>query len=86
MRHSLPVEIDCIFREIFSERILPFDSDAPRVYSEIAAERRAHGIPISQSGAQIAGITRVHAATLITRNHGDFQGCRFPVVGLWEAG
>jgi predicted nucleic acid-binding protein len=85
-RHSLQVEIDRIFREIFSERILPFDSDAVRAYSEIAAERRARGIPISQSDAQIAGITRVHAATLITRNYRDFQGCRFPVVNPWEEG
>jgi hypothetical protein len=35
--------------------------------------------------AQIAAITRVHAATLAPRNTAEFLGCGINLVDPWEA-
>ena len=63
----------------FSERILPFDSAAARAYAEIASGRRR------AADCQIAAISRVHGAVLVTRNMRDFEGTGIDVVNPWTA-
>ena len=53
-RDSLRSEADQVFTQDFDERILPFDEQAARAYSRIAATRRVRGCPISHFDAQIA--------------------------------
>jgi predicted nucleic acid-binding protein len=65
-------------------RVLPFGSDAVRVYAEIAATRRAAGRPIGAFDAQIAAIARAAGAELATRNGDDFEGCGVVVVDPWK--
>lgn len=65
-------------------RVLPFDSSAANVYAEILAVRRASGRPISAFDAQIAAITAVHGARLVTRNVGDFEDCGIEVIDPWS--
>lgn len=72
-----------MFEEDFAGRILPFDTDAALAYSDIAAERRLDGQPISQFDAQIAGITRSRGAGLATRNVRDFVNCDIMIVDPW---
>ena len=62
-----------LFSVYFSERILPFDSDAARTYAMLAAERRVAGHPISQSDCRIAAIARCRRASIVTRNVDDFE-------------
>ena len=50
-RDALLLPAEAIFAEDFAERILPFDSAAARVYSEIATRRRAMGRPIHHPDA-----------------------------------
>jgi predicted nucleic acid-binding protein len=71
--------------EDFAGRILPFDTDAARHYSHIAAYRRALGRPIAVVDAQIAAIVRSNGAVLATRNTGDFEHCGITVLNPWAA-
>jgi len=82
-REQLLAAADAMFTEDLAGRIHGFDSDAARVFSKIAAQRRTRGRPISHADAQIAAIARVRRATLATRNLADFQHCGIDVVDPW---
>ena len=64
--------------------VLGFESDAARIFSKIAAQRRALGRPISHPDAQIASITRARRARLATRNQSDFADCGIDVIDPWS--
>jgi len=83
-RDKLMAEAEATFAEDFAGRILSFDEDAARALAEIAATRRAQGRPIADFDAQIAAITRLHRATLATRNTTDFEGCGLSLVNPWS--
>lgn len=74
-----------VFEHYLLERILAFDRQAAELYSQIAANRKQIGRPISQFDAQIAAICRVHQATLATRNIRDFFDCGIDLVNPWSA-
>lgn len=84
-RAALQSAVEAMFEEDFADRILPFDSDAARVFPQIAASRRALGRPITQWDAQIAAIARSRGAALATRNTGDFEDCGITVLNPWSA-
>ena len=73
-----------VFEDVFADRILAFEDRAARLFSQIASSRRRQGKPMSEFDAQIAAITRVHAATLATRNPYVFEGCGIRLVNPWE--
>src|ERR1700676_3088788 len=84
-RHdSLRAEAEVVFTQDFAGRILPFDEDAARAYSRIAAARRLQGRPIANFDAQIAGIAQCRGASLATRNTADFEGCGIRVGNPWQ--
>ena len=85
-RAALQSAVEAMCEEGFADRILPFDSDAARVFPQIAASRRALGRPITQWDAQIAAIARSRGAALATRNTGDFEHCGITVLNPWSAG
>jgi toxin FitB len=82
-RAALQLAIEAILEEDFADRILPFDSDAARVYPKIASSRRAVGRPMAQWDAQIAAIARSRGAALATRNSNDFDHCGIRIVDPW---
>ena len=53
-RDGLLAAAEAMFVEDLAGRVLGFESDAARVFSKVAAHRRALGRPISQADAQIA--------------------------------
>ena len=67
----------------FGERILPFDSAAARHYAEIASRRRRAGRPIEGADCQIAAISRVRGAVLVTRNVRDFSDTGVELIDPW---
>jgi len=73
-----------MFEAVFADRILTFEDRAARAFSQIASSRRRQGKPMSEFDAQIAAITRVHGATLATRNPFVFEGCGVRLVNPWE--
>jgi toxin FitB len=84
-RGALQIAVQAVFENDFAGRILPFDSAAALVFSQIAAARQLLGRPISQLDAQIAAIARVRAAAVATRNTADFQNCGIAIIDPWEA-
>jgi toxin FitB len=82
-RAALEAAVVEMFAGDFDERILPFDSDAARVFAKIVAVRRGLGRPVSQPDAQIAAIARSRGAAVATRNAEDFQDCGVRVLNPW---
>ena len=83
-REGLLVAAEAMFAEDLAGRIFAFESDAARVFSRIAAHRRALGKPVSHADAQIAAIAQVRGAKLATRNVADFEDCGLDVVDPWD--
>lgn len=75
---------EAIFAKDLGGRIFGFDSEAARLFSKIAAHRRALGKPISQTDAQIASIAKLRGAKLATRNVADFTDCGIDLVDPWN--
>ena len=73
------------FAEDFGGRVLPFDSEAAKIYAVIASARRTAGQPLSQADAQIAAITQSRGGRLATRNIRDFANCGIDIVSPWDA-
>jgi predicted nucleic acid-binding protein len=83
-RAALQSTVDAMFAQDFSGRVLPFDSDAARLFPRIVAARRASGHPIAQVDAQIAAIARSRGAELATRNTSDFEDCGVTLLNPWD--
>lgn len=83
-REGLLVAAEAMFAEDLGGRIFGFESDAARVFSKIAAHRRALGRPIRHADAQIAAIAQVRGAKLATRNVADFEDCGLDVLDPWN--
>lgn len=85
-RDTIAIAAEQLFEQDFDGRILPFDIRAAVQCAEVRAERRAAGREIKLADAMIAGIARAHGASVITRNVGDFEDCKVPVVNPWNHG
>jgi predicted nucleic acid-binding protein len=83
-REGLLGAAEAMFAEDLGGRIFSFESDAARLFSKIAAHRRALGKPISHADAQIAAIARLRGAKLATRNVADFIDCGIDLVNPWN--
>jgi len=83
-REALMAAAEAMFAEDLSGRVLSFESDAARVFSKIAAHRRAMGRPISHADAQIAAIAQVRRAKLATHNKQDFDDCGIDIIDPWN--
>ena len=84
-RQTLVSDIERMLRDAFEDRVLPFDSDAARVYAEIAAARRAVGRSVAPPDCQIAAIARSRDLAVATRNARDFEGIGIELVDPWTA-
>ncbi len=83
-REGLLAAAEAMFAEDFAGRIFGFESADARVFSKIAAHRRALGRPISHADAQIAAIVQARGAKLATRNVTDFEDFGLDVVDPWN--
>jgi hypothetical protein len=83
-REGLLAAAEAMFAVDLAGRVFGFESEAARVFSTIAAKRRALGRPMSHADAQIAAIARVRRAKLATRNIQDFEECGVDVVNPWS--
>jgi predicted nucleic acid-binding protein len=83
-REALQSAAEAMFTQDLAGRVLGFESDAARIFSKLAAQRRALGRPISHADAQIASITRARRAKLATRNQSDFADCGIDVIDPWS--
>jgi predicted nucleic acid-binding protein len=84
-RQKLLMAAESLFDIDLKDRVIGFESDAARIFSQIAAHRRLQGKPISNPDAQIAAIVQLHRATLATRDVADFRDCGVDLVDPWIA-
>jgi toxin FitB len=82
-RAALEESVEAIFRVVFADRILPFDSTGAREFADISATRRQLGRPIGAFDAQIAAIACSHGAAVATRNVEDFDNCGISIISPW---
>jgi len=82
-RQRLLMAAEALFDIDLKDRVIGFESDAARIFSQIAAHRRLQGKPISHADGQIAAIVQLHSATLATRDLADFSDCGIDVVDPW---
>jgi toxin FitB len=67
----------------FTNRILPFDTVAARVYGRWAGENRKNGTPLTVTDTQIAAIAYIHGLVVATRNTADFASLPIRLVNPW---
>ena len=84
-RKTLVSDIERMLRDVFEDRVLPFDSEAARAYADIAAMRRSAGRPVPPADCQIAAIARSRDMAVATRNIRDFQNIDIEVVDPWTS-
>jgi predicted nucleic acid-binding protein len=84
-RAELEAAIETTFEEYLVGRVLPFDSDAARLYSVIAASRRKLGRPMGELDAQIAAIAASRGAAVATRDIAGFEHCGVTLINPWIA-
>lgn len=84
-RESLEIAARTMFEDDFAERVLPFDREAAVAYGDLFAARRRVGRPSSTVDLMIASIARAKAASVVTRDVGDFQHCGLTVIDPWTA-
>lgn len=72
-----------MFADDLAGRILPFDTEAAAAYAEVFAARRKIGRPSGTIDLMLAAITRVHGASVVTRNVADFEGVGVAIVNPW---
>jgi toxin FitB len=59
--------------------------DAAVIYAELFALRRSAGRPAATADLMIASIARLHGASVVTRDTGDFEGCGLALLNPWSA-
>lgn len=85
-RAALLVATERLFKDVLTERILPFDRSATLPFAEFVAARQAAGRPVQTADAMIAAIARAHGAELLaTRDTSDFEGCGVKLFDPWAA-
>ncbi|HXM42960.1 MAG TPA: type II toxin-antitoxin system VapC family toxin [Bryobacteraceae bacterium] len=82
-RAALQADIESMLKVEFAGRILPFDEQAARAFSRLAARRRSSGRPIGDLDAQIAAIAFSRGASVATRDVRDFEDCGVEVLNPW---
>jgi len=64
----------------FDQRVLAYDESAARIYGELTGDRKELGLPMSESGGQIAAIARLNHLAVATRNVVDFENCGVDIL------
>lgn len=70
---------------VFAGRVLPFDLDASRAYSDLMARARAAGKAIGKADGYIAATAAVHGLAVATRDTSPFQAAELDTINPWEA-
>ncbi len=68
----------------YTDRVLPYDEPAARIYAKNRESRRASGQPLNVEDGMIASICLHRGAALATRNLKDFEGLGLHLVNPWD--
>lgn len=84
-RNAIADAAEMLFARRIATPILPFDSDAARIFGKIAAASRRLGRPMDFMDAQIAAIALSQRAVIATRDAADFAHCGVRIVNPWSS-
>ncbi|GAB6845919.1 hypothetical protein HNR00_003013 [Methylorubrum rhodinum] len=70
----------------FTDRVLPFDLEASRVYAEFMARAKAAGRAIGRADGYIAATAALRGFSVATRDTSPFLAAGVPVIDPWQAG
>lgn len=71
-------------RPMFEQRVLPITEDVMLRWRVLVEEGRKTGHTYSQPDLIIAATALHHGLTLVTRDQGDFEKARVPVLNPWD--
>jgi predicted nucleic acid-binding protein len=83
-RRSLYDRFKLFVNLAFEQRILSFDENAAYIYSDLLANRKKLGKPMSCFDGQIAAIARSQGFIVATRNVKDFTDCQLELINPFE--
>ena len=69
--------------QAFKGRVLPFDLDASKAYSELMARAKTEGKAICKADGYIAATAYAHALTVATRDVAPFLAAGLTVINPW---
>ena len=72
--------------ELFTGRILPFDTNAARRYSDLAVKARAAGKGFPTPDGYIAAIAATHGFVVASRDVSAFKSAGMTVIDPWTVG
>ena len=81
------IYLDRLEREVlpaFSGRVLPFDLDASRAYSELMTAARVAGKAIGKADGYIAASAAARGFAVVTRDTSPFEAAGLTVINPWE--
>ncbi|MDD1529398.1 VapC toxin family PIN domain ribonuclease [Bradyrhizobium sp. WBOS7] len=70
--------------ELFSARILPFDTAAARRYADLAVRARAAGRGFPTPDGYIAAIAAAHGYAVATRDTSAFSAAGLTIIDPWK--
>ncbi|RNJ50607.1 type II toxin-antitoxin system VapC family toxin [Methylocystis hirsuta] len=71
-------------RPLFTQRTLPVSEDVMLKWRLLVEEGRKTRYTFSQPDLIIAATALLHGLTVVTRDTGDFEKARTPVINPWE--
>ncbi len=84
-REELNTWLTNIIRPMFDQRVLPVTEEIMFRWRVLVEEGRKSGHTYSQPDLIIAATALEHGLTMVTRDEGDFERARVPVVNPWDA-
>ena len=82
-RDQLVSNIDQLI-QLFENRILSFDTEAARSYSQLALRARTEGLGFPIPDGYIAGIAGSKRLIVASRDTGPYRSVGLPVINPWE--
>jgi toxin FitB len=70
--------------QLFTDRILPFDSNAAKQYAQLAYKARQAGKGFPSPDSYIAAIAASHGFRVATRDTGPFLAAEIEVINPWD--
>jgi len=83
-QRALRSAFELALKDVFKNRILPFDFAAAAQAAKIAKHRKQAGLASEIRDLQIAGIVASVGATLATRNTKDFDKSGAATINPWD--
>ncbi|MFM2282209.1 MAG: hypothetical protein RLZZ444_4440 [Pseudomonadota bacterium] len=82
-KRTMASEMDALLESMFRARILPFTSDAAKIYAIAVASARKAGFNTGIADGQIASIAIANGFSVATRDQAAFEALGATVINPW---